>query len=232
MFKKIFILFFALINLYANTSIHGVVKQINGYEILVELFDNASENDLKNGAFVVKTVDKYSMIVARAKFLSKEDNFAKLELYTFSDLKQSALPIPAVLPQIGDDVIFNTRIKNTLLIAPSKEAYEYVTNNYNDFEFFDTNVFSAYLMQKKQALPTRNDFRDFCKTWVLGSVAVVLEDKLKLYECSSLDKIAEVNLDKAYTNEENINFYSNFKESLSKKTDYFSYYYKLFKEKE
>lgn len=232
MLKKIFILFFVLINSYANVNIHGVVKQINGYEILVELFDEASENDLKNGAFVIKKVDKYSMIVARAKYLSKEDNFAKLELYTFSDLKQSALPIPAILPQIGDGVIFNTRIKNTLLIAPNKEAYEFIANTYSDFEFFDINVFSAYLMQKKQSLPTRNDLRDFCKTWVLGSVAVVLEDKLNLYECSSLDKIAEFNLDKTYLNEENINFYSNFKENLSKKTDYFSYYYKLFKEKE
>ena len=64
------------------------------------------------------------------------------------------------------------------------------------------------------------------------SVMVVLKNNLNLYECSSLNKIANLKNDLEYNENDELNFYSNISKQLSKKTDYFSYYNKLFKEKE
>lgn len=231
MFKKTFIFFFFSLFMYANQITSAVIDKVEQGYVYAHIVDNnLNLDELKNGAFIVKDIGKHSIIVARANFVSFENNVLKLELYTFSDLKQTALPLPVLAPQIGDKVILNNYIKYTMLIAPSKQDYEMVQNNFKDFIYFDTNVFAANLYSSSLIIPSRNDLRDFCKTWVVGSIMYVAEDSINLYECSSLKKIAS--FEYKVNKNENINFYSNISKQLSKTTDYFSYYNELFKEKE
>ncbi|MBZ7977551.1 plasminogen-binding N-terminal domain-containing protein [Campylobacter sp. RM12654] len=233
MFKKTFILICFSVFAFANQFINAVIDKIdNGYAYAHIVDAKYDENNLKNGAIVIKDIGEYSIIVARASFVNNENNNIKLELYTFSDLKQDALPLPILTPQIGDRVIFNNYIEHTLLIAPSQKIYDSIKNKYNNFIYFDTNVLAANLYAKKQLTPNRNDLREFCRTWAIGSVMVVLKNNLYLYECSSLKKIAELDNNLEYNQIDEINFYSNISKQLSKTTDYFSYYNKLFKEKE
>lgn len=223
MIRKILLFFMLVSTIFAG----GIIEKIEDDFIFVRLDNN--ENDIKNGAFVIKNLGDNSSIIARAKYIEFDGDLAKFELYTFSDLKQKALPIPALLPSEGDEIIFNNLIQNTILIAPSKNVYEKIILNYPDFNYFNTDVLAASLYKDSKVLPTRNDFRDFCKNWALGSVMYASKDKIILFECSSLNAIYE--LDSIENNEkyEKINFHSNISKELSKKTDYFSYYSDLFK---
>lgn len=233
MFKKTLILILFTIFAYSKEITTAIIDKVeNGYAYAHIVDNSYKENDLKNGALIIKDIGNNSIIVARANFISFEENTLKLELYTFSDLKQDALPLPILAPQIGDRVMINNYIDHTLLIAPNKESYEYITKTYNNFRYFDINVFAASLYSKSLIIPSRNDLRNFCKTWAIGSIMFAHDNKIKLYECSSLNKISEFEIGISNLENENINFYSNISKQLSKKTDYFSYYNDLFKEKE
>lgn len=226
MFKKILLSLIFVHFAYANLIISDIK---NGF--IYASSNGINPNDLKAGVLVIKNINGQEIIIARAKFKNINNEIAKFELYVFSDLKQSALPIPRLIPEKGDKLILNSFINHAFLIAPSKKDYIEITSKHNNFNFFSTDVLAAKLYEDSKLMPTRNDIRNYCKEWAIGSVMAALNDGLYLFECSSLDNIAKLD-NKNYKNEENINFYSNISKTLSNKTDYFSYYNKLFQEME
>lgn len=227
MFKYFFLFFFMLGNLFANTII-GKIQKIDNDFAYVEILPSVNVKDLNLGVFVLKNVGDNSSIVARGSFVNIDNNIAKFELYTFSDLKQSALPIPVIMPSVDDDVILNNFIDKTILIAPNKEKYENTMIRYNNFDFINPNILAAKIYKDSQLLPTRNDFRDFCKTWAIGSVMIVLKDRISLYECSSLKLITDLEINIDNNSVENLNFYSDVAKNLGEKINYFDYYTKIF----
>lgn len=225
MFKYFFLFLLFLGNLFASVVV-GNVQNIDNDFAYVKI-NNINKNDLKLGVLIVKNIGNNSSIVARGKFIDLDGDIARFELYTFSDLKQGALPIPSITPGIGDKVILNEFIDKTLLISPNKANYEYVTSKYNNFDFISPNILAAKIYKDSQALPTRNDLRDFCKAWMVGSIMVTLKDRISLYECSSLSLITDLETNLDNKNEEKINFYSDISKNLGEKIDYFDYYVKI-----
>ena len=73
-----------------------------------------------SGVVMHKLNDGSKTIIARAVVTQKKDGYANLRFEVFNELQQSALPLPTILPQAGDEVILNYMYNRSLIIAPNK----------------------------------------------------------------------------------------------------------------
>ncbi|EAL3888458.1 exporting protein [Campylobacter lari] len=188
---------------------------------------------LHSSGIVVHEIDTQKSIIARVSVIGRENGLVKLQFKVFDMLAQDAMPLPNVLPQVGDKIVLNYLYDRALIIAPDKSVYDFIAQKLNGIYFLHPDLFGAYMIQEYRQTPRRSDFRSFCSKNAVGLLVVALENKAEIVDCQDFGKIEEFNIPQAQSLQ--IPFYSRitgYKSDIFSLNDeaignYYVYYEKL-----
>ncbi|WP_080749674.1 plasminogen-binding N-terminal domain-containing protein [Campylobacter lari] len=188
---------------------------------------------LHSSGIVVHEIDTQKSIIARASVIGRENGLVKLQFKVFDMLTQDAMPLPNVLPQVGDKIVLNYLYDRALIIAPDKSVYDFIAQKLNGIYFLHPDLFGAHMIQEYRQTPRRSDFRSFCSKNAVGLLVVALEKKAEIVDCQDFGKIEEFAIPQAQSLQ--IPFYSRitgYKSDIFSLNDetignYYVYYEKL-----
>lgn len=188
---------------------------------------------LHSSGIVVHEIDTQKSIIARASVIGRENGLVKLQFKVFDMLAQDAMPLPNVLPQVGDKIVLNYLYDRALIIAPDKSVYDFIAQKLNGIYFLHPDLFGAHMIQEYRQTPRRSDFRSFCSKNAVGLLVVALEKKAEIVDCQDFGKIEEFAIPQAQSLQ--IPFYSRitgYKSDIFSLNDeaignYYVYYEKL-----
>lgn len=150
-----------------------------------------------SSGIVVHSIDTQKSIIARASVIGRENGLVKLEFKVFDMLSQDALPLPNVLPSVGDEVVLNYLYDRALIIAPDESIYKFISSQLNDMYFLHPDLFGAHMILEYRQTPRRSDFRSFCSKNAVGLLVVALEKKAEIVDCQDFEKIKEIQIPQA-----------------------------------
>ena len=130
-------------------------------------------------------------IIARVSVIQKENGLAKLEFKVFDSLEQEALPLPNILPEVGDEVLLNFLYDRAVAIAPDRTSHDWLVQKFPSLYFTHIDVLGARLIRANAPAPKRADFRKFCSDNAVGILAFALRDKIKLVDCQDFHVLYE-----------------------------------------
>lgn len=188
---------------------------------------------LHSSGIVVHEIDTQKSIIARVSVIGRENGLVKLQFKVFDMLAQDAMPLPNVLPQVGDKIVLNYLYDRALIIAPDKSVYDFIAQKLNRIYFLHPDLFGAHMIQEYRQTPRRSDFRSFCSKNAVGLLVVALENKAEIVDCQDFGKIEEFAIPQAQSLQ--IPFYSRitgYKSDIFSLNDeaignYYVYYEKL-----
>ena len=160
---------------------------LNTNEGSAKIIDNDSFIVGSSGVVLHKLNDGSKTIIARAVVTSKADGYANLRFEVFNQLKQPALPLPTIAPQIGDEVILNFMYDRALIVVPNKEIYDQVTKAFSHITFIHPDIVAAYLSYEYKPNPSRADFRKMCAQNAAGLIFIALDNEAVFADCGSFE---------------------------------------------
>ncbi|WP_291953088.1 plasminogen-binding N-terminal domain-containing protein [Campylobacter sp.] len=161
---------------------------------------------IHSGGIVVHSIENQDCIVARVSVIERKNGLVKLQFKVFDMLVQNAMPLPNVLPEVGDKVVLNYLYDRALIIAPDKKVYDYIAQKFSNLYFLHPDLFGAHMIQEYRQTPKRSDFRSFCSKNAVGILVIALENKAELVDCQDFEKLQEIEIPQAQSLQ--IPFYS------------------------
>lgn len=188
--KKIIVLIFAICSLGFGAKFdlkpsYNLILNTN--QGSATIIDNDSFIVGSSGIVLHKLKDGSKTIIARAVVTSKKDGYANLRFELFDQLKQTALPLPTILPQAGDEVILNFMYNRSLIVVPNKEIYDQVTKAFSNIDFIHPDIIAAYLSYEYKPNPSRSDFRKMCAQNAAGLIFIALDNEAVFADCGSFE---------------------------------------------
>ncbi|PSM51769.1 putative plasminogen-binding protein [Campylobacter blaseri] len=165
-----------------------LIKTENGYG---EVLDS---NDIVVGSsgVVMHTFGNgESSIIARAVVTEKKMGMAKVRFEVFDLLSQQALPVPGILPKVGDRVVLNFLYNRSLIITPNEEVYRQVVNTFPNITFIHPDIAASYLNEIYRPNPSRDDFREICSQNAAGLLFIALDNLGVFADCGSFQILKE-----------------------------------------
>lgn len=138
-----------------------------------------------NAVVIHKLDSEKSTIIAAAVVEEKSNGTAKIKFEVFTDLKQTALPIPNIKPQEGDEVIVNFLYDKSLIVTPNAEIHKQIMNAFKDVQFVSPDIVGAYLSINYQQAPTHKDFEVLCVQNAAGLIFIALDGEAVFADCHS-----------------------------------------------
>lgn len=135
------------------------------------------------------------LIVANAQVIQSNANSSVIKFTKFDDIKQDAIPTSKRTPQKGDILVLNYLYTSSLLIAPNQETFQIVRSNFKYNNFLHSDLFAASLKYDEQPLPTKKDIKDFAVNQNLGTIFVVVDNKVNVFDSKSLKLLTTYNID-------------------------------------
>ncbi len=160
------------------------------------LKDNQSTINIGNlkigqSGIVVHSINEdKKLIVANAQVIKSNENTSVIKFTKYKDLKQDALPTYKGTAKIGDILVLNYLYTKSLLIVPSQETFLDISNKFEYNNFLHTDIFAAYLKIKKSPYPSKKDIQDFAISQNLGTIFVLTNQKIYIYDTKSFKLLA------------------------------------------
>ncbi len=195
--KKIYglisiIFIFLGINLSANSLFKehkAKIISINTNTAIVKSFPDVQ---IGSSGVVVHNFDKnHSSIVAKIIVINKNNTTITVKFVPFKDLEQSVLPVPKILPQVGDEVILNYLYNYALPITPNYQTYKKVINTHQDIQWLHPDLFAAKLFTENNPTPTKQDFQKMCKNYNFSLLYFAIDNTGYFVDCNSFKVIGE-----------------------------------------
>ncbi len=177
----------------------------------------------------------HSTIVARAIYQGSDT----IVFDVYDALAQESLPKPKILPHEGDEVLLGYLYDRSLLIAPNLQTYQHYVATHPDTQWLHPDLFAVELSKARHPVPQKEDFKNFCNKFAVGTIHFVLKNRVVEADCYTLSAIHS----DPFTIEKStikLPFYSRIKEIESsifdffgpkEIPDYFSYYAHLLEAK-
>jgi hypothetical protein len=194
----------------------------------------------QSGAIVNSLQGNYT-IITQAIVTKTTPEYSELTFVKDEILKQNVLPKLKSKPQNSDLFILNHLYKSSLLIVPNAKAKKLIYQNFPKQNFMSEDFFAFYLKANNTPVPTKRDLIEFCNAQQIGTIFIVVRNKLYVIDSLSFKTIDEIYIDindkstqlpfltkineieKAFWDfggAENIGSYNNFYLSLIKDTGY------------
>lgn len=135
------------------------------------------------------------LIVANAEVIKSDANNSVIKFTEFNDIKQDAIPTSKRGVQKGDILVLNYLYTSSLLIAPNQETFQIVRSNFKYNNFLHSDLFAASLKYDEQPLPTKKDIKDFAVNQNLGTIFVVVNNKVNVFDSKSLKLLTTYDID-------------------------------------
>jgi hypothetical protein len=96
-------------------------------------------------------------------------------------IEESNLPRIATKIAAGDKVIGGYLYNNVLLLAPNENIYNEITSKYKK-HWINPDNYAAFISQKKDGVPTKENLASFARSYQVGLVAIVKKDSIVIYD--------------------------------------------------
>ncbi|NLY03354.1 MAG: hypothetical protein GXZ15_00685 [Campylobacter sp.] len=181
-------MFAASFNMPLYKSVLMEVNENEGYGIVLD----SSNLVVGSSGVVVHTFNNgESSIIARGVVEEKKEGRAKIIFEVFGGLSQPALPIPGVLPRVGDEVVLNFLYDRALIVAPNEDIYNQIVASFPNVKFIHPDIMGAYLNSYSTPNPDRDDFRKMCAANAVGLIFIALDGKAVFADCGSFKILKE-----------------------------------------
>ncbi len=195
--KKLFqylsiLLIFMSLNLNANSLFKEHKTKIISIDNNIATIKNFSDVKIGSSGVVIHNFDKkHSTIVAKAIVIDKNSDTATIRFVPFRDLKQDVLPVPKILPQIGDTAILNYLYNYALPITPNYQTYKIINKKHKNIKWLHPDLFAAKLFIDGNPAPTKKDFKKMCKDYNFSLLYFAINDKGNFVDCNSFKIIKQ-----------------------------------------
>lgn len=210
--KILLITIFLISNIFANAfdmpEVRAKILETNNSQAKIPNSLNLKVGSSGVVIHTFKNGDK--SIVARVVVDKIGSNFTTLKFEVFNMLEQSALPLPNIVPQVGDEVILNFLYNRSLIVAPNKEVYNQIVNAFPNITFINPDIAAAYLNFNNKPNPNRDDFRKICNQNTAGLIFFALDNKGFFVDCGDFNIIQS--FDTGKINYYEVPFYSRIKD--------------------
>ncbi len=196
MFKMVLLSLAFTLSLFADFDFKVIHTRLLEVDDIYAYVKDDPRIQLNSGGIVMHSFNQSKSIIARASVIAKEKGRAKLEFSVFSSLEQESLPLPNVLPEVGDEVILNFLYDRAAVIAPDEQSYEDIIASYPQIYFTHIDILGAQMIRNSQLAPRRSDLRKFCADNALGILIFALEKKAKFVDCQDFKTLYEIPISK------------------------------------
>lgn len=144
---------------------------------------------------IVNDIQGNYTIIKQAIVTQTNEDFSIIEFVEDDILKQDALPKLKTTPQNSDLFILNHLYKQSLLIVPNQRAKRLVYENFTGQNFMSEDFFAFYLKANNTPVPNKRDIINFCNSQQIGTIFIVVKNKLYIIDSLSFKTIDEIYLD-------------------------------------
>jgi hypothetical protein len=166
---------------------------------LYDIKNNQAKISLQNltvgqsGIIVHKTL-KNKIIIDQAVITQSNDSYSTIKFLKQDILPQNAIPTSKLKPRDGDMFVLNHLYQTSLLIVPNLETKKYILDIYSKQNFLNEDFFASYLKLINEPIPTKEDILAFTKKQQIGTIFVVVQEKLFIVDSLSFKVIDSVDI--------------------------------------
>ncbi len=194
--KKVFFSIFLVSLTLLNAKFLEYKAEIISIEGSIATIKNSPNVKIGSSGVVIHNYsNKHSTIVAKAIAIDKDSNYIKIKFLKFSDLQQDVLPVPVILPSVGDTVILNYLYNHALAITPNFKTYKEVIAKHKDINWLHPDLFAAKLFTDSNPSPNREDFQNICKDYSFALLYFAIDHNGYFVDCNSFKILNHENLD-------------------------------------
>jgi len=168
----------------------------------IEIFDvtnntakiNITNVAIGNSGIIIREIENNSIIVTQA-VVSKSNNINSTITFIEKEiLPQDAIPTTKIKPRSGDMFILNHLYKTSLLIVPNLSAKKNLLKLYPNQNFLNEDFFAAHLKLTNSPLPSKKIISDFAQSQQIGTIFIVVKNKLYIVDSISFKIISSIDL--------------------------------------
>lgn len=157
---------------------------------------------------VHKYSNNKSIIVANAYVTSSSNLTSQVQLTSFLDIKQNAIPTSNRKPANGDLVILNYLYDASLIIAPSQDAFTATRKKYIDNNFLHSDLFAAKLKVEGEPLPSKETIQDFAISQNIGTIFFIIGSRIYIVDTKTFAILEKDTISYNFTENEKMPFYT------------------------
>ena len=191
--KFIFLTILSLNVLTANIDLNTQISRI--YDIK----DNKAKIDIPNlkigqSGVVVHDSNGNKLILTQASVIKSNESHTVISFIKKEMLPQDAIPTSKLRPTKVDKFILNHLYKTSLLIVPNAKAKKDILDKYKSQRFINEDFFASYLKLINKPIPKKDDILLFTKDQQIGTIFVVVKNKLYILDAVSFKLIDTVEI--------------------------------------
>lgn len=195
--------------------------------------DNKSEINVGESGIIVHKIG--NGIISNSVVITEVDEEKITASYeSFTLLEQKYLPTPVVKPKEEDEVILRSFYARGFIVAPNQKVYENIKTMFPDILFVSSDLMIADVGGKGILDPSKKAFKEVCKIYSVGLLAIYASNGVNLLDCQSFQILERQSLDNPDAKEMMYPFFArveakSFWDFLKKKKNYLEEYDKLLK---
>jgi hypothetical protein len=97
-------------------------------------------------------------------------------------LEHDNIPDIKTSVRVGDKVLFGNLYSNILLIAPNKRVYKSITKKFPDRFWIHPDIYANFFIENGDDIVTIENLREFATKSLVGLVAIVAKDGLRILD--------------------------------------------------
>ena len=110
---------------------------------------------------------------------------AELVCEPFEQFDQDSVPGLLLPVRAGDKVIAGPLSTTAMIIAPSAARYVRIQDRYPGYRYIHPDLFAGQLNKADNPNPKQDEFRTFCRNWMVGTLIFALNDGDWIVDCQS-----------------------------------------------
>ncbi len=152
--------------------------------------------DLRIGqsGIIVNDISGNYTIITNATVIKSEKDHSTIQFVKSKLLTQAAIPTLKAKPTNSDLFVLNHLYKSSLLIVPNLKAKKVIKRNFPNQNFLAEDFFASYLKVHDNPVPSKQDIIDFCSLQEVGTIFIVVKNKLYIIDALSFKTIDEISV--------------------------------------
>ena len=143
---------------------------------------------------IVNAISGNYTIIAQATVIKTEKDYSVIKFVKSKLLEQKAIPTLKAKPTNSDIFVLNHLYKSSLLIVPNLKSKKVIKRDFPDQNFLSEDFFASYLKVNNNPVPSKSDIIEFCSLQDIGTIFIVIKNKLFIVDALSFKIIDEIDV--------------------------------------
>jgi len=143
---------------------------------------------------IVNDISGNYTIITQGTVIKTEKEYSVIEFVDSKLLKQDAIPTLKVKPTNSDLFVLNHLYESSLLIVPNIKSKKVIKKNFPNQNFLSEDFFASYLKVNDNPVPSKQDIIEFCSLQEVGTIFIVIKNKLYIIDALSFKTIDEIDV--------------------------------------